>query len=100
MEWLARLQRLADIRICKEMIEEVLMAGMWTEVHYRNIITNLKDGEKSLRLRVKNYLKDNRDAEEYIVAMEMGEEASTKRMEKVMRLKRRKMELAKYQRMT
>ena len=41
MEWLARLQRLADIRICKEMIEEVLMAGMWTEIHYRNIITNL-----------------------------------------------------------
>ena len=60
----------------------------------------MKDGEKSLRLRVKNYLKYNRDAEEYIVAMEMGEEASTKRMEKVMRLKRRKMELAKYQRMT
>ena len=47
----------------------------------------MEDREKSLRLGVENYLKNNREAEEAIVAIEMDKEASNRRMEKLRILK-------------
>ena len=87
-------------RLCKEVLVETVLTGAWEALEVRRIVKEAKDG--GLMEEVEADLRMIREERECILMLVKEEQAQTRRLEKVDRLKRAwqlKMNAKKYQRM-
>ena len=100
MEVIGEAVTVSEEKMCNELVEERVVDECWKQLEFARIIREIMAGDTSLKMKIERGLRDTREMVEAVEAILTEEAASTRRLEKVERLKiawKKRMEIKQYE---